>query len=374
MNLLVKPRSFTMCSRTSTPLGLMYIAAMDNSAEIVDLAIDKKINIRGYINEHRPEVVGVQVYTPGRGESFRILQQAKEDTGCITVAGGPHVAVMRRQIEKFDFIDHLVIGDGEYAWKEIVGNRDKEDGPKRTIRQLVSNLDELPLPAWEKIRTSRYSKNRISVVLGRGCDGKCTFCSAWWVNGAYRHHSGEWLLEHLNKIARHSHSKILIFQDDCLTNTDSGYDALVTALRQFRKRHKWKFIGTTRIDRITKEQVFELKSLGFVQLAFGIENGSQEILEKINKQTDLSQAFRVRKWFKEADLSFKALMMTGFPFETPETRKEDTAFRVALQPDEWGSIGHIAVFPGTKLYRDMKKEGAISDDFWLGEEPYYKIG
>jgi radical SAM superfamily enzyme YgiQ (UPF0313 family) len=94
----------------------------------------------------------------------------------------------------------------------------------------------------------------------------------------------------------------------------------------------------------------------------------------INKRTDLEQALKVRQWCKDYGVQFKALMMQGFPFETPETRREDREFRVRLHPDEWGTVGHIIVLPGTKLYRDLKKEGKIDDSFWLGSQPYYKLG
>jgi hypothetical protein len=32
------------------------------------------------------------------------------------------------------------------------------------------------------------------------------------------------------------------------------------------------------------------------------------------------------------------------------------------------------ILPGTELYRQLKKEGRITDDFWLGTEEYMKLG
>ena len=372
MNLLVKPQSFKMLGGTPPPLGLLYMAAMDSDTVVWDSVV------MGHpwkmIKEKRPKIVGAQVYTTSRHDSLEILRIAKE-YGAITVAGGPHIAPMYKQMmEKYDFIDHFVSGDGELAWRAITKTMVGFNLTKKLFRYPVTDLDTLPIPKWDAIRISDYPKDRINIVLGRGCDGHCIFCAAWWVNGKYRHHGEDWMTEHLTVLGKKG-VKQLTFQDDCLTNTESAYQALTISLaRAARKGYHFRWRGVTRVDKIERSQIITLRKLGCYSLGFGIESGSQTILDKINKQTDLARALKVREWCREANVQFKALMMTGFPFETNETRKEDTEFRRRLNPDEWGSVGHIIVLPGTKLYKDLKKEGKISDDFWLDDEPYYRLG
>jgi radical SAM superfamily enzyme YgiQ (UPF0313 family) len=348
---------------------------MDNDTQIWDGAI--KGSPIEYIRKQRPRVVGVQVYTPSRNESLDILWEAK-NFGAITVAGGPHIAPMYKQmIEEYPFIDYYVSGDGEYAWQNLTYMARYERGvvhvPKLQ-RNLINDLDELPLPAWNKINWRDYPKSRINIELGRGCDGQCVFCASWWVTGAYRHHGVEWMTEHLSKLGSMG-VKHLVFQDDCLTNSESAYNTLVRALLNARNRgYSFRWRGITRVDKIERYMIRALKTLGLYNIGFGIESGSQTVLDKMNKHTSLERALKVRRWCTQEGVEFKALMMRGFPFETPETRREDEEFRKKLNPNEWGSVGYIMVFPGTKLYRDLKKEGKISDDFWLGDEPYYKLG
>ncbi len=368
MNLLVKPASFSMIGVSPPPLGLLYMAAMDPETRVWDSVYDG--SPMQTIQHDKYRVVGVQVYTPGRKESLRYLEQAKAN-GSITVAGGPHVAVLRKQMEKYEFIDHLVLGDGEIAWRWICdyySGRDIKDKPPRVIRRLVSNLDALPLPAWDRIPIQRH-RHRICVVLGRGCDGQCTFCSAWWVNGKYRFHGEEWITAHL-KVLWDNGIRYLVWDDDCLTNDPVGTQGLINAMGRFHFTAE----GVTRVDKLTRETVSDLKRVGFTKLGFGIESGSQTILDKINKKTDLSMAFHAREWCREFGVQFKALVMQGFPFETAETRAEDAEFRRKLNPDEWGSVGYIMVFPGTQLYRNLVHEGKIDDTFWDSEEPCYRLG
>jgi radical SAM superfamily enzyme YgiQ (UPF0313 family) len=372
MNLLIKPASFIMIGQSPPPLGLLYMASMDEDTQILDMVFDKR-DVWHIIEKEQPKVVGVQMYSTSRHDSLDLLKRIKS-YGCITVAGGPHASVMAKQLEsEYDFIDHIVVGDGETAWEWLTlhytDSPHKWEKPPKIIRELVMDLDQLPIPAWDKIDINKYARDRINVVMGRGCDGQCTFCSAWWVNGKYRHHSFGWIYEHLEKLwnlgVRH-----LRWQDDCLTNSKEATTDLISALSHFN----FKSVGTTRVDMVTKQQIEALKGVGFYSLGFGIESGSQTILNMINKRTDLEQALKVRQWCKDYGVQFKALMMQGFPFETPETRREDREFRVRLHPDEWGTVGHIIVLPGTKLYRDLKKEGKIDDSFWLGSQPYYKLG
>ena len=183
MNLLLNPACMRQHDHTPPPLGFLYMAAMEKDTEIYDEAIRPRLNL----SKRKPRVVGVPVYTRRRHESLDRLRDAKK-CGAVTVAGGPHVATMLKQMVKHygDFIDYFVVGDGELAWKAICEGQ----SVPRVLRMRVEDLDTLPLPAWNLIDYRQYPKTRskkhrgndlskhprISVVLGRGCGGRCTFC------------------------------------------------------------------------------------------------------------------------------------------------------------------------------------------------------
>jgi hypothetical protein len=63
-------------------------------------------------------------------------------------------------------------------------------------------------------------------------------------------------------------------------------------------------------------------------------------------------------------------MIVGNVGETWDTIKQSEDFLKKTKPDEVGCTGGLWIFPGTKLYRNSKKQGFIDDDFWIGEEPY----
>ncbi|MCJ7761378.1 radical SAM protein [Candidatus Bathyarchaeota archaeon] len=363
LHLLIRPE---MRAIQREPLGLLYLAGMDPDAMIWDVM--KQGQPDEFIRREKPSVVGVTVMSVERHKAWRILKVAKE-AGCITVAGGPHIGVMTKQVATFDYIDYLVVSDGEYPWKAIVDWHDNKSEwqPPRIQRSYVKDLDQLPQPAWDKIDFSLYSDT--GMTIGRGCDGHCTFCSCWWVNGKYRHHGEAWLGEALDALWQRGRRHIS-WEDDCLTNDLACVEILIRTLGKYQ----FKNLGVTRVDRFDEYTARELSKVGFDEFMFGIESGSQTILDTVRKRTDLEMAFRARELCRKYNIRFCAMIMTGFPFETDETRRVDAEFRKKLAPDVWGSLGHIMVLPGTEIYRQLKKEGKVTDDFWLGTEEYIKLG
>lgn len=375
MNLLINPSALHQGGYTPPPLGLLYMAAMDEDTVIYDAAL------RGTRppDMSKARMVGASMHTMMRHNALAYLREAKKQ-GATTVAGGIHVTLMLSQmVEHYGhFIDHFVLGDGELAWKALCNGQDMP----QVIKMRVEDLDTLPLPAWERIDFHRYpglgkkiqthrginltSTPRVSIVLGRGCTGSCMFCSAWWVNGKLRSHGEDWIgahLEHLwNMGVRH-----LVFQDDCLT------DDRQAALRLFDKLERYTFSwhATTRADKLDLELALRMADVGCYQLAFGIESGSLMLLEKLHKQANLSNAFEAREACRQAKIHFTALIMRGLPYSTLETGQETAAFLAQLQPDSIGSQGFTWVFPGTALYQACKRAGLITDNFWLGNTPGY---
>lgn len=372
MNLLLNPACMRQHNHTPPPLGFLYMAALEGNTEVYDEAIRPALKL----NRLRPRVVGVPVYTRHRHASLDRLRAAKK-CGAVTVAGGPHVATMLDQmVEHYGhFIDHFVVGDGELAWKAIC------EGQKmpQVIRMRVEDLDTLPLPAWNLIDYRQYPGGaaegrggcdltqhpRVSIVLSRGCTGHCAFCSAHWVNGKPRSHGKEWMRKHLtllwNMGVRH-----LVFWDDSLTMDRRAAMDLFDVLDQFT----FSWCGTARTDEMDEELALRMAQVGCFQLSFGIESGSQTILDKMNKKCTPADAFRALEACRKANIRFGALMIDGYPYNTPETEREDREFRHRFHA-KFGSVGHTMVFPGTALYQDCKRAGLISDEFWLGKKTYY---
>jgi anaerobic magnesium-protoporphyrin IX monomethyl ester cyclase len=374
MNLLINPTKMVAFGQTPPPLGLLYMASMAETS-IYDAAMLNEPPDT-FIEKHGPKIVGVTMYTSVRHDALNILQKAKA-CGAKTIAGGPHVGTCWRQLSaEYPFIDHLVIGDGEIAWKSLCSG----DHLPKILKMPVPDLDTLPLPAWEKVDFSRYPKYgseihngndlrnlpRISIVLGRGCNGSCSFCSTWWVNGRYRAHSSEWMRRHLDLLwnlgVRH-----LVFQDDCLTADRSAAIELCHVMQSY----SFSWSGTTRADAIDDELAKEMVKAGCYELHFGVESGSANILKLMRKKIHMEHVLEARQICKNNQIKFVALMMLGYPYETDKDRAESLSFLDKLEPDRWSSYDETFILPGTALYTDCKKRKMVDDTFWLDTTPFY---
>lgn len=385
MNLLVVSGGLKQGENYGFPLGLLYLSGMDKDTKILDLAVDKSVNVARYLKEHKPAIVGATMYTPNRHEALRILKMAKNN-GAITVAGGPHTSVMTKQlIDNYGhFVDYFVLGDGEYAWQKICNG--ELLGPK-IIKARVEDLDNIPIPPWEDINIRKYIENAkdespkyvkvfrnhdlrkeypFPITLGRGCNAKCTFCSTWWVNGKYHHHGKDWMKELLAKMWGLGIRR-LTFEDDCLTaDKQAAYD-LCDSLGEF----DFAWFGTSRVDCIDDDLAKRLSEVGCYGLSFGVETSAESVLNNMNKKAVGDQALLARESCKKAGIFFTALMMMGFPGMNEKTYEEDQKFLKKLKPDDIGSLGQTWVLPGTVLYNKCKQRGLLNDDFWLGPDQHF---
>jgi radical SAM superfamily enzyme YgiQ (UPF0313 family) len=280
-------------------------------------------------------------------------------------------------VENYPFVDYWVCGDGETIWRDLCkGGRPTG----KILKQPVEHLDSLPLPAWERINVMEYPARgagvhrgndlgkvpRVSIVLGRGCSGACTFCSTWWVNGRYRAHSKEWIAQELDMLWRMG-VRHLVWQDDCLTADKASFFGLCDVLANYN----FSWFGTTRVDCFDLETARRAAAAGCYEMTFGVESGSPTILRRMNKKVNLEQALEAREACRAAGLKYTALMMGGFPYETEPTRQETREFLTRLAPDDVGCMGHTFILPGTALYKKCKRAGLLDDSFWLGPEAYY---
>jgi radical SAM superfamily enzyme YgiQ (UPF0313 family) len=97
-------------------------------------------------------------------------------------------------------------------------------------------------------------------------------------------------------------------------------------------------------------------------ISFGIESGSQGILDGLHKGFSLEQAERAVRWAKEAGLRAKGLFMTGYPGETEETLRQTLSLILRLPLDEM-NLSILTPYPGTEIYQRAKSSNEFVEDW-----------
>lgn len=397
--LLVNPPDTHQDGFTCPPLGLLYIAGTllthGFQVQVIDGCLEGGDSVVRALSEYRPDIVGITCLTPGRKRALWVAQHSKQICPeAMVVMGGAHPTIMYRQIlEHYPYVDCIILGEGETTFLELArGNASgnikglafREGGAitRNAPRPNIENLDELPFPAWHLLDLKHYSgwgygrcngvdllrETRVSVVFSRGCKGHCDFCSSWWVWRGWRHRSATNMVDEIELLYRDHGIRHFCFADDALTVDRQATIEMCDEI--LRRGLVIAFHATTRTDCVDREVLEKLKAAGCYKVAFGVETGSPQLLERMNKENDVQVSAKAIGLCREIGLPVTALIIIGSRGETEQTVRETRDFLRKTRPDEVGCAGGLWILPGTTVYQQCKQEGYIDDNFWLGDEPY----
>jgi radical SAM superfamily enzyme YgiQ (UPF0313 family) len=121
-----------------------------------------------------------------------------------------------------------------------------------------------------------------------------------------------------------------------------------------------------RVDKITESLLEKMKKAGWYYLAFGIESGSQDVLNKIPKNITLEQVRTAVRLAKQKGFEVTGFFIFGLIGDTPKSMRETIEFAKSLDLDI-ASFNICAPYPGTKLWMMIQTNGKLLldnyDDF-----------
>jgi magnesium-protoporphyrin IX monomethyl ester (oxidative) cyclase len=396
------------------PLGLMYIASVlqkaGYQAEILDAFMADSLfrkdgevtnvgmpfeQIQEEISARKPDILGIAgPFTCQIENSVRVSTLAKSvDSKILTVVGGPHVtAVPEGFLSEAKDVDVAVTGEGEYSMLEIaqyfegkkrlseilgIAYRKEEQIIVNLPRPFISNLDELPYPAYDLVDMEHYLnpkkigyrsfRNRaISMITSRGCPYNCCFCSVHLHMGReFRAHSAEHVLNHIEYVVEKFQVKTIFFEDDNLTFDLERFEAICDGLISRKIKIGWETPNGVRADCLNLNLLTKMKRSGCQSVFFGVESGDQQILNNIIcKSLDLSRVMDVAKNSRKIGLKTGAFYIIGFPGEKKENMQRTVDFALKLKRDYDVGMHLFFATPsyGTRLYNECKTKGYIKED------------
>lgn len=384
------------------PLGLCNLAAVTREkgykTEIVDsvaLCLDFEETV-GKILALSPKYVGITAATVSIHSAAKFANLLKKTNNKATIIiGGPHLtAVPYETMERFPEFDIGVIGEGEDTISELLEGL--ESGRElRGIRGLIirnesklfmtegrpfiEDLDTLPMPAWDLLpslpeyyRPSLLRLSRLpatGLVTSRGCTGKCIFCDRSVFGNRCRAHSADYVIEMIKLLHfKYKMKEIFIFDDNFIIFRSRLFKICETLMKE-NLDLTWSCFA--RIDFITPEVLEAMKEAGCRTISYGVETGSQDILNFLEKGIDLEKAVQVLRWTKEKGIMTRALFMIGLPGETEETMRMTINFAKRREIDDI-AITIFTPLPGAKLTDDIEKYGEFEND-WRKMSQHYPV-
>lgn len=372
------------------PNGLCCLAAVTRKegydTKIIDY-ITEGSDIQNIIEKalsYNPKYVGLSVYTITVDNAAKIAKEIKKRNKEIKILiGGGQVSMLPEEtMNKYPIFDIGVIGEGEVTIVKLLDALEKNKSLskipslifweknkliKTEREKFIEDLDTLPMPAWDLLLPlNKYytiaadSVNRspaVNLITSRGCPAQCYFCNRTMFGNKVRSYSPKKIIEMIKYLIKTYKIKEVYIQDDIFTFNKKHVMEFCDRLMEEKLDLTWACHG--KVDWVDLEMLQAMKKAGCWQIAYGVESGSQKVLDAINKGITIEQTENALKWSKQAGLRVKGYFMAGNFGETKETIKETLNFIKRSSIDDF----HMTCFtpmPATVSWKITEKYGSIN--------------
>ena len=272
------------------------------------------------IKQNPPDVVGFSMYYCNEAPLTWMAKELKKEIPGIKIAiGGSNIHNQAMQFTNRPEFDYVVNGEGEALLLEILD--EIETGKTFDTTQLRFqpekqriNISNMPLPDYSSFDFNDYNyPNGVCSELSRGCTAKCTFCEEthFW---KYRQRQATDILTEVESLYYERGTDVFWFIDS-LVNGD------INELRAFckgavAKDLKIKWTGYCRCDgKMDLEYYKDLSASGCLFLNYGIESGSQNVLDDMAKGVTIAEMEQNLADGKKAGVMAFTNWLVGFPTE-----------------------------------------------------------
>jgi anaerobic magnesium-protoporphyrin IX monomethyl ester cyclase len=234
------------------------------------------------------------------------------------IVGGPHATILPKEcLENISEVDVVIVGEGEQTIVELMNSFEKDSGlnsvdgifyrnkgiiQSTKPRNLIQDLDHIPIPdrtlldmTLYRPSVSYYKKLPAYMILtSRGCPFQCTYCSKIFGSN-YRHHSVGRVLKEMEILIKDFGAREIVFRDDTFTINKTFTKNLCESIieKGYHKKISWSCM--TRVNLVDFELLTLMKRAGCWGIHYGVESGSQRLLDIIKKGITIEQIKRAHK-------------------------------------------------------------------------------
>ena len=409
------------------PLGSLSVITALNKAGFhnteffnIDLLRPEYSNVIEYIKEKNPDVVGVSaVVSTAYGYSKKLSLDIKKLLPDTTIILGGNLGASAEIILNKTGVDFVCTGEGEVTIVDFIecwmDAKSKEDFkgvkglaylddkqnlivtpfPDPIPAEEVYDLDwsildglgqtEYFFPEWDAPTSyerffrdprsnepHRAGKRGATLPGSKGCVARWTFCHRW--DKGIRYIPASLIMERVDFLIEKYNVGFVDFADE---NFGTDRKWLAHFIEEIKKRDIIWRVGGMRVNTINPELIKKMKDAGCIYVQFGMESGSQKMLDVMEKVTKVEQNYNAIKWMTESNFFTKVQLVIGMPGETPETIEETSQFtsyvveQSPLADPNAMSINFAQALPGTPLYETGRSKGFIGQT--LDEEEKYLL-
>lgn len=268
-----------------------------------------------------PRVIGFTMYYTNVIPTLWMVKKIKQrDPSIIVIGGGSQMQWVKLVDNAYPDFDYLVQGEGEKLILDLLEGIESGNLPDN--RLLIADqskrldLDQLPFPDYSDMDLDAYTMpNAISSELSRGCVAKCAYCpeTLFW---KYRSRQSLRILDEVEHQVRTYGSEVFWFLDSLVNGNINETRAFALGVAERGLNIKWQ--GYARCDhRMDAEYLLDLARGGCVRLDYGIESGSQPVLDAMRKNVRVETIEQNMRDGAQAGIRHFTQWMTCFSNERP---------------------------------------------------------
>jgi len=373
--------------RPRPPLGLLFIAAplVKNNYDVK--IIDEESSFcwqdeLGAALNSSTICVGITSMTGNQiSNALKFSRIVKDRFNIPVVWGGLHATMLPEQTIKNNLVDIVVKGEGEESFLRIVTAlkcreslnnipnvwwKEGSTVHSNDMSRRFININEIsPLPyhllnceSYINVKRSSHPncKRIFDLHTDRGCPHRCGFCYNINMNERiWRAFTADRIVEQIEYLIKNFSLDGINFLGD---NFFVDKKRVIDICNEIVKRNiKFIWHADCRIDYFAKYDnsfIDLLKKSGCKVLTFGVESGSQKILNLINKDINLDDVFKVNEKLKKWQIGVNYHFMAGFPEETKEDLIQTYRVMLKLCDKYPGALflgpSIYTPYPGTPLF------------------------
>ncbi|HIK00696.1 TPA: radical SAM protein [archaeon] len=282
--------------------------------------------------------------------------------------GADIVAVGEGELTMLDLVE-TVQNNGDFGNVEGIVWKQDDAIITNAPREPIQNLDELPLPAWELFPMEEiYLRNNIlkrynfsrstNLLASRGCPFRCNFCHDGFGERT-RWFSSDYMIDHIKYLMDKYKVEYIRFDDETFVGNRKRTIEFCQRLLDEKLEIKWGCTG--RVNVMNEELMQLMKDAGCLDVNYGIESGSQKMLNSMQKDATIEQAEKSLALTRKIGITPIVSLMVGAPGENKETIREQVEFckRNKLRVDH---LFLTTPTPRTGLYTMLMQQGRIKDE------------
>lgn len=371
------------------PLGVMYLSSAVKEfsnhsikvfdAQPYDMTAEQAADAAA---EEDPQFVGITAQTHNLIDVHRVVKRIRQKLPKAHImVGGPHCWTFPDDAISIPEVNSILKGDGERAlpqWLDALENNsgldqvegiyyknDKGEIIQNKIRHVEKELDSLPFPDRDCIPREKYytpgmkSGRTTTMITSRGCPNRCNFCNTYQ---RYSVRSAKNIVDEMEHCRDKYQIEEIHFIDDLFNRTAERVEEISNEILKRGLKMRWGFKATCRES--TPEMVALAKEAGCTKIHYGVETGTNEGLQSLNKKLTVDEIRQVFKFTKEAGVTAIAYMMIGIPYEkNRDDIMKTVRFIRELDPD-FVVYALLSPYPDTPLFKKGVELRLYPEDCW----------